>query len=81
MMLFTPNTHTFLCDTVHHWTKNQDVRAAVSTSSQAAVAAKTCGAKHRQATDTLMITRHILYNSHRHPPAITDTINSESSYS
>lgn len=55
------NTDTFFCDTVHHWAKYQDVCAAVSTSSQAAVAAKTCGAKHRQATDTLMITEHVLY--------------------
>lgn len=48
--------HTLFCDAVHDWTKNQDVCAAVGASSEAAVAAQTCGAKHRQATDTLMIT-------------------------
>lgn len=51
-------THTFLCDAVDHGAKHQDVRAAVRTSPQPAVAAETCGAKHRQATDTLMITTH-----------------------
>lgn len=50
--------HTLFCDTVYNWTKNQDVCAAVSASSEATVTAQTCGAKHRQATDTLIITEH-----------------------
>lgn len=56
-------TLTFLCDAVHHWSKHQDVCAAVSASSQAAVAAETCRARNRQATDTLMIIKAKLYNS------------------
>lgn len=56
-------THTFLCDAVHHWAKHQNVCAAVCASSQAAVAAETCGAKHCQATDMLTITKHKLYIS------------------
>lgn len=56
-------THTFLCDAVHHWAKHQDVCAAVGASAQAAVAAQTCGAKHCQATDTLMIIKYEPCNS------------------
>lgn len=56
-------THTFLCDAVNHWTKHQDVCAAIRTSSQAAVAAETCGTKYCQATDTLVIAKHKLYIS------------------
>lgn len=59
------NSHTF-SDAVHHWAKHQDVSAAVSASSKAAVTAQTCGAKHRQATDTLIITPHTLYVSYTH---------------
>lgn len=73
MMIFLrqhTNAHTFFCDTVHHWAKHQDVCAAVGASSQAAVAAKTCGAKHRQATDTLMTTRHILCYLYTHTHTI-----------
>ena len=66
--------HTLFRDAVHHRAKHQDVCAAVSTASQAAVTAETCGAKHRQATDTLIITQHVFAIPTHDPSIFTGTI-------